>query len=101
METTERDVLVERVDAQLRAQDAAVERACRNYRIVAVRKPFRVITKEVFNHLSVFGEYLSLCEGIAIGNPAKLPPARLEYVDCIACLDEFTKRTRPAGSWLA
>lgn len=90
-----------RADALIAAQDAAALAATKDYRLVTVAKPFAAQGEQEYNHLTAAGEHLSLCEVIAIARPAKLPPARLELVDCIACLDEFTKRTRPAGSWLA
>ncbi len=91
--------------ALMRAQDAIVLAALAHYRMAGFQRPFQPRPGDRFNHLFKAAgalvvpdggrAHLALCEGLAVVNPARLKPAFLSEVDCIACLDRFTELTRP------
>jgi len=82
-----------RVEAVVRAYDAAMASVLTGYRMVAFARPFGGGPK--YWHLIVNGRRLSLCAHLATGRTSARRRVDLAEVDCVACLDVFTEMTRP------
>lgn len=82
-----------RVEAIVKAYDAAMASVLTGYRMVAFTKPFGGGPK--YWHLILNGRQLSLCGGLAAGRTTTRRRVDLAEVDCVDCLDAFTEMTRP------
>lgn len=82
--------------AMLGLLDAALDKALLGYRMAGFPRLFKDGRDGPrFYHLFLAGSHLSLCEGMAVARPDRLRPVVLADVGCVACLHEFTERTRP------
>jgi hypothetical protein len=88
-ETTTLREETRRVEAVVAAHQATMAAVLLDYRMVSIRRPFSGGT---FNHLRHVAETLTMCDHIRTESGG---PVDLAEVDCIACLDAFTERTRP------
>lgn len=87
------------MDARFRALEASLDRVLSEYRMAGFPRPFRNGgAGQRFNHLFPRGGNPALCGGLAAVHPNRLQPADLSRVDCLACLDALTERTRPCGA---
>ena len=82
-----------RVEAIVKAYDAAMANVLTGYRMAAFARPFGGGPK--YWHLILNGRRLSLCHGLAAGRTTALRRVDLAEVDCVDCLDAFTEMTRP------
>jgi hypothetical protein len=100
MEATETEGMPStHAQAVIDAHEAAVRRA--EFAFVMC-SPVRVWDLgSTFNHLflRLKGSAVSLCGKSVAGaqRMASAPVAQLHQVDCLACLEAFTERTRPRG----
>jgi hypothetical protein len=83
-----------RVEAIVQAHQVAMDAALSDYRMGALARPFG---GGKFWHLFAVRPRarLSLCAALAAGPTTHLRPVDLAEVDCVACLEVFTERTRP------
>lgn len=81
-------------EALLTTLDALVAKALARYRMAGFPRPFAK-GRDRYNHLFRMGEHQALCQGLSVIDPLRLRYADLAQIDCVACLHEFTERTRP------
>lgn len=92
-------ITIELAALQRRANvlEASLDAILADYRVAGFPLPFRRggAGGQRFYHLFAAGSTLALCGGLAAARPTRLMPARLYLVDCLACLDELTRRITP------
>ena len=84
------------IHRRARVIEASLDATLSRYRMAGFPRPFRKDQRgQRFNHLFPRDVHLAICGGLAVVKPERLQPVDLAQVDCLACLDELTKRIKP------
>lgn len=82
-----------RVEAIVKAHEAAMAATLTGYRMVAFHRPFG--GGPLYWHMIANGRQLSLCGSLAAGRTTTRRRVDLAEIDCLDCLERFTEMTRP------